>query len=129
MNEPAKDASPAPAADFLDLIFLGTKGYVAAIHKFRGSEAWRTSLEGSGFSLVTLLLEDGVLYAASHGYLYALNPASGEVFWRNDLKGLGHNLISMTTARNNTGEHSNPTLQQAVANQARAASSGATPGV
>ena len=127
-NPPPKPTPPTGPFEWWDLIFLGTHGYVVGVHKFSGHEIWRTSLEGGGYNIVTLLVEDGVLFAATHGYLYALDPASGEVFWRNDLKGLGHHMISLATARGHA-PHDQALLQANTQAQQAASTGGAVPGV
>src|SRR5262249_30234817 len=60
-----------------DLLFAGTHGWVAALNKFTGKEAWCTSLPKTGWSGGTLLHEDGVLFAATGGPLRRPSPASG----------------------------------------------------
>ena len=109
----------APPVDFSDLLFLGTHGKVAALHKRSGQEIWRLDLDGAAWGLPTLLVEDGVLYAGAHGHLYAIDPIRGKLLWCNGLKGMSHKLISMATARNFQQPHQNPALQaQQAAQQA-----------
>jgi len=94
-----------------ELLFVGTRGYLAAFDKRTGEEAWRVDLKGTGYNLVTVLVEDGVLFAGTYGYLFALDPRNGEVLWRNDMKGLGHGMVSMATTHSRPSAHDNPTLQ------------------
>lgn len=79
------------------LIFLGTHGYVLALEKEKGREVWRTSLPGTGYSIVSIIYEDGQLLCASGGHAFGLDPENGEILWHNNLAGLGHGLIYMTT--------------------------------
>jgi outer membrane protein assembly factor BamB len=102
--EPTKPA----AADPFELLFVGTHGHVTALHKFTGKEAWRVSLPDTGWSIVSLLVEDGVLYAASKGHVFALDPASGSVFWKNALPGLGHDHACLATLRQGMVASANP---------------------
>src|SRR5262245_37899038 len=95
MDEP----EAKPSTDPFELLFVGTHGYVAAIHRFTGKEVWRASLPGTGWSIVSMLVEDGVLYAASKGHVFALDPATGEVFWENALPGLGSDHACLATMR------------------------------
>jgi outer membrane protein assembly factor BamB len=85
-----------------DLLFLGTHGHVVAIRKKSGRKLWDTSLPSTGFSIVSLLFEDGVLFAGSHGHIYALDPTSGKVLWHNGLSGLGLGHMVMATTRQGT---------------------------
>ena len=82
-----------------DLIFLGTHGHVVAIRKAGGRRLWEQSLPKTGFSIVSLLFEDGILYAGSAGHLFALDPETGAILWHNGLRGLGHGHMMMATTR------------------------------
>ena len=85
-----------------DLLFVGTHGHVRAIGKRHGRRVWDTSLPGTGYDVVTLLYEDGVLFAASKGYLFALDALTGEIRWKNGLKGLGNDHVLLATTRSST---------------------------
>jgi outer membrane protein assembly factor BamB len=104
---------PTPSED---LLFVGTHGYVAALNKFTGAEAWRTSLPKTGWSVVTLLHEDGVLFAGTGGQVFALNPATGEIAWNNTLPGLGSSHLCLATIRAspNAGAAPLPQIAQAL---------------
>jgi outer membrane protein assembly factor BamB len=78
-------------------LFIGIKGTVLAIDRATGQEIWRTALEGSDF--VNVVLEDGVLYAATRGELFCLDPATGQVRWHNPLKGLGWGLVTIANGQ------------------------------
>jgi len=108
-----------------DLLFVGTYGWVAALHKFTGAEAWRTNLPRTGWSVVTLLHEDGVLYAATGGQVFALNPANGEIAWKNELKGLGNSHLCLATVRQSPHAGAAPLPQIAQAEAQEAAGQGA----
>jgi len=116
------DAKPpeSPVPDPFDLLFVGTHGHVVAVHKFTGKDVWRKSLPGTGWSVVSLLIEEGVLYAASQGHVFALDPLTGEIFWENALPGLGNDHACLATFRNRTDEHGNP-IPQAAKSAAQAA--------
>ncbi len=90
------------AATADDLLFLGTHGHVIAIRKKSGRKLWAQSLPSTGFSIVSLLFEDGVLFAGSKGHIFALDPTSGEVLWHNGLSGLGLGHMVMATTRRGT---------------------------
>ena len=85
-----------------DLLFIGTHGHVRAVGKKHGRKVWNTSLPSTGYGLVTLLHEDGVLYAASYGRLFALDALTGEILWKNGLRGLGNADVLLATTRSST---------------------------
>lgn len=91
-----------------DLLYIGTHGHVTAVRKTSGRRVWSTSLPKTGYDLVTLLIEDGQLFAVSKGYLFALDPQTGRVLWTNGLKGLGHGFATLATLR--SGAAPGPTL-------------------
>lgn len=105
-----------------DLLFIGAHGYVTAVDRADGERRWTTNLEKTGYSIVSLLLDDGILYAATSGHVFALHPETGEVFWRNSLKGLGRGHVCMATSTVSLSPHSNP-IQQAQYDQDAAAHS------
>jgi len=94
-----------------DLLFVGTHGWVAALNKFTGREIWRVNLPKTGWSVVTLLHEDGVLFAACGGHVFAMNPTTGEVAWDNSLPGLGTSHLCLATARQSPNAGSTPIPQ------------------
>lgn len=83
-----------------DLLFVGTKRHVRAIRKADGREIWSTKLPAGswGDGLVTLLCEEGMLFAAAAGHLFALDAARGEILWHNELQGLGYHAVILATA-------------------------------
>jgi hypothetical protein len=102
-----KAGGPAPG----DLLFIGTHGWVAALEKFTGRELWRTSLPKTGWSVVTLLHEDGVLFAASGGHAFAINPMNGEIAWENPLSGLGNGHLCLATVAQSPNAGATPVPQ------------------
>lgn len=107
-----------------ELLFVGTHGYVAALDQRTGVERWRASLPDTGYSIVTLLFEEGRLFAASGGFAFALDPASGAILWRNDLKGLGNGAVCLATTRVPANAGADPIPQHAAAQQQAAAAGG-----
>lgn len=107
------NAVPSPVLD--SLLFVGTHGHVTALDRFTGEERWRTSLPSTGWSIVTLLFQDGVLHAASKGHVFAINPANGEVFWRSDLPKLGSDHVCLATTRTSANAGADPLPQVATA--------------
>lgn len=104
-----------------ELLFVGTHGHVVALDQRTGKERWRTSLPSTGYSVVSLLFEEGLLLAASGGHCFALDPATGEIAWHNPLKGLGNGVACMATARLGANAGADPLPQIQAANDAAAA--------
>lgn len=111
--------------DVQELIFIGTYGHVAALRKSTGDVQWSTSLPGTGYGIVTLLHEDGVLFAASGGRTFALEPKGGSILWCNELPGLGSGDICLATVRASANAGQDPLPQHAAA-QARSSSASVT---
>ncbi|MGV3774697.1 MAG: PQQ-binding-like beta-propeller repeat protein [Verrucomicrobiales bacterium] len=81
-------------------LFIGSNGYVCAIHFQTGVELWRTKLQrgllkATNYQDVSVIVRDGVIYAGSQGHLFALSADTGHILWHNELKGLGFNDISL----------------------------------
>ena len=79
-------------------LFAGTHGHVVAIDKRTGETVWSTSLPRTGYSVVSILHEDGLLFCASGGRVFALDPEDGNVMWDNQMPGLGAGLVYLATA-------------------------------
>lgn len=103
-----------------DLLFIGTHGHVNAVYKKDGTMAWSTSLPKTGYSIASILPEDGVLLCGSGGYVFALDPRNGEILWTNGLKGLGNGMIYLATMKNGRTEGMISLAGQAAANAAAA---------
>lgn len=80
-----------------DYLFLGTHGHVVALDPSDGREVWRTSLPRTGYSVASILVQDGRIFCASGGRAFALDPRNGEILWTNGLSGLGHGLIYLAS--------------------------------
>ncbi len=80
------------------LLFLGTYGHVAAIEKASGRTIWQTSLPSTGYGVVSILYEDGLVFCAAGGRAFALDPENGAILWTNDLPGLGSGIVYVTSA-------------------------------
>lgn len=114
----------ADVSEFLSqVLFVGGHGYVAAIEKGEGKEIWRSSLKGSGYKYVTVLLEGNQLFAASGGKLYCLSPDTGEELWFNAMPGLGYGIYSFATT-----EHPGNGESGAAASVAQSQTSGSSSG-
>jgi outer membrane protein assembly factor BamB len=107
-----------------ELLFVGTHGHVVAIEQKSGAEVWRTSLPKTGYSVVTLLFEEGRLLAASGGHCFALDPATGQIAWHNPLSGLGNGVACLATTRTPANAGADPLPQIQAAHDAAAAAAG-----
>ena len=81
-----------------DLLFIGTYGHVVAVEKTTGHTVWTTSLPRTGYEVVSIVVEDGLLLCASAGRAFGLDIDTGEIRWGNDLQGLGQGFVYLTTA-------------------------------
>lgn len=83
-----------------NILIIGCNGYVSAINAGNGQELWRTKLRdgllgGSRGSDVSVLIDQGQIFAGCYGRIYALDAASGNILWDNDLKGMGYNEVAL----------------------------------
>jgi outer membrane protein assembly factor BamB len=107
--------------DWNNYLFAGTYGHVMAVRKTSGRKVWDTSLPMTGYSVVSILLEDGKLFCASGGRVFALDPATGEILWSNGLKGRGTGLVFLSTANSNNTEAVMTLLAESVGKKKRRA--------
>jgi hypothetical protein len=70
---------------FLWVVLVGIGGFVIGVESFSGAQLWKTSLPGSGYEIVTLMVIDGILYAASNGAMYALTMDTGKIIWQSGM--------------------------------------------
>lgn len=82
-----------------DLVYLGVKAHVTAIDRTTGRTLWQTKLKAglspSGDSFVSLLVDEGLVYAHTYGRLFCLDAANGDILWQNELDGLGYGIASL----------------------------------
>ena len=81
-------------------LYVGLKSHVAAVDKRDGRTLWKTQLKGgltSGESFVTVLVENGRVYAHTCGELFCLDARTGAILWNNGLPGLGYGIASLAT--------------------------------
>ncbi len=84
-----------------ELVFIGIKGSVIALHRATGHQVWATRLKGSDF--VNVVLEDDVVFASCYGEIFCLEPFTGRLLWHNPLKGFGMGLATIATGDNSCG--------------------------
>ena len=78
-----------------DLVFIGIKGSVIALHRAAGEQVWATHLKGVDF--VNVLLQDDTILATCHGEVFCMDAFTGESRWHNPLKGFGMGLATIAT--------------------------------
>jgi outer membrane protein assembly factor BamB len=82
-----------------DLLFIGIKGTVLALHRATGEEIWRTKLKGADFTNLTR--EGDLLLAATHGELFCLDVVDGRIRWHNPLRGMGFGIVTFASSPEN----------------------------
>lgn len=83
------------------VLYLATKGSVAAVDKNDGRILWETSLASGVFGpsgFVTLLVDGDRIFAHVRGELFCLDAALGRILWKNPLSGWGYEIASLATA-------------------------------
>lgn len=91
---PPRRPPAQPAAS--DLVFVGVKKSVVALHKDTGQIVWETKLGGGMGTGFVLVLPDGDrLYAHAGGEVHCLDAATGRVFWNNPLSGFGYGFATL----------------------------------
>jgi outer membrane protein assembly factor BamB len=84
-----------------ELLFIGAKAHVAAINRRDGKLLWKTKLTGglkiSGSGFVTVLVEEGRVYAYTYGSLYCLDAANGQKLFDCEIAGLGRGIAMLAT--------------------------------
>jgi hypothetical protein len=106
-----------------EMLYLGTKGSVAAIDRETGERLWTTHLKGAQF--VSLLIDGDSVIAHTGGHLYRVEAESGRILWENELKGLGYGFGTLASASATSGD-GQVGAQIAAQAAASAASSAAT---
>ena len=79
-----------------NVVFIGIKGTVVALHRTTGDEIWRTKLKSCHF--VNVVHEGDRIFASTIGEVFCLDAASGRILWNNPLKGMGFGLVTFANA-------------------------------
>jgi len=79
------------------LLFVGFRGYVVALHRDTGDVVWSNNNLESGH--VALLVDGDRLMVSTNGYTYCLDPLTGEILWRNPLSGYGVGAPCLASVR------------------------------
>lgn len=103
-----------------NLLFAGTHGHVIAMDKETGRTVWSTSLPRTGYSVVSIVVEDGLVLCASGGHVFALDPADGWIKWNNELPGMGRGMVYLSTEKSSSPGGMELIAAQAAANAAAA---------
>jgi len=106
-------------------LFVGTHGHVLALDKQSGRKIWDRSLPRTGYSVVSIVYEDGMLFCASGGRAFGLDPTTGVIQWQNDLPGMGSGMVFLSTIQSNNTESVMAAFQAEADAQRQAASGGA----
>lgn len=93
-----------------DLIYIGIKGSVIALHRATGQQAWNTHLKGSSF--VNVVAHEGKIYATTYGEVFCLDPLTGSGLWHNELSGYGWGLSTIAMTDLPVGSSVPPILQE-----------------
>lgn len=73
-------------ASMSEKIFVGARGFVAALDAESGEQVWRTRLpSGAPTSLLTMLLKGGRLYMGYADRAYCLESNTGAILWTNEV--------------------------------------------
>jgi outer membrane protein assembly factor BamB len=80
-----------------ELVFVGLRGYVIALHRDTGEIVWKNSKLNYGAT--SMLLDGDRLIVSTNGYIYCLDPLTGRVRWNNPLKGYGIGITHLVSTR------------------------------
>jgi outer membrane protein assembly factor BamB len=87
------------------VLYILSKGRVAAISKKDGSIIWEVKLKqyvssASAYSFGQITVEDNKIFIGTSGIMVCLNAKDGSLLWKNELKGWGYGFISIAGASN-----------------------------
>ncbi len=80
------------------ILYVGVKAHVVAVDKATGGTLWQTKLKSgltSGDRFVSLLVQDGRVYAHTYGELFCLDQQTGAILWKNGLEGMGYDIATL----------------------------------
>jgi len=80
------------------ILYVGVKAHVVAVDKATGGTLWQTKLKSgitSGDRFVSLLVQDGHVYAHTYGELFCLDQQTGAILWTNGLQGMGYDIATL----------------------------------
>lgn len=85
------------------LLFVALNGRVAALDRDSGQIIWQWTAKHpdkhwpvGGY--MTLLVDQGQLFASANGYTYRLDPLTGAELWANPLRGWGLGPAALATS-------------------------------
>ena len=110
-----------------DLMFIGIKGSVVALHRATGEQLWATHLKGCDF--VNVVVEGGRVLASCCGEIFGLDAVTGDALWHNPLKGFGRGLATIATEHNPGTGNATVLAEKRRRDQQAAASAGAAAAV
>ena len=106
-----------------DLVFVGIKGSVLALHRDTGEQIWLAKIGGD---FVNVTVEGDKIFASCQGEIFCLDPLNGKRLWHNPLKGYGIGLATMAFSGASSGSRATALAQKARQDQAAAASAAVT---
>ena len=80
----------------LNLLYIGTSRFVAALAPNTGEQRWRSKLPHAGSAIVSLLVGKVYLFVGHAGYLYSLDKRLGSILWENGLPRMGYHTVLTT---------------------------------
>lgn len=83
-----------------DILYVGVKAHVVAVDKTTGATLWQTKLKGgaaNGDRFVSLLVQDGRVFAHTYGELFCLDRETGAILWKNELAGLSYDIATLAS--------------------------------
>jgi outer membrane protein assembly factor BamB len=110
-----------------DLVFIGIKGSVVALHRATGQQVWATHLKG--FAFVNVVLQNDTILASCNGEVFCLDPLTGNARWHNPLKGFGRGLATIATEHNPATSNTPVLAEKHLRDEEAAASAGAVAAV
>jgi len=97
---------PSPA----NLLFAAIGGHIVALVPGTGQELWRTKLQSTIGTVVSILAKDGLVFVGVSGKAHCLDGLTGTILWTNELKGLGYGNVFLAAE----GHMSDPAAAAAV---------------
>ena len=102
-NQHSPADTDAPLLTVMDIILLGFRSRVVALHRDTGEKLWMWKSPKGRSGHVAVLLDGDRVIASVQGYTYCLDVISGRQLWQNPMKGMGYGIPSLVSMRGNSG--------------------------
>ncbi len=77
-------------------VVIAMNGEIAALDRETGDELWRASIHGAGLGRVSILVRDGLVYAASEEErVVCLDEATGDKRWERETVAYGRATLAL----------------------------------